>query len=72
MTYPAPGLDATQARQGDLARRVYKVLFVSLALVIIAFLVLFTAYYHRLEGHGGQTSAPLEAARSGALADPAA
>jgi hypothetical protein len=68
MTEHAPDLDATQARQGLLARRVYKVLLVSLALVVVAFLVLWVAYFRALSGHGGQTSAPPDTGRSSVAA----
>jgi hypothetical protein len=71
MTEHATELDATQARQAIMARRVYKILVVSLALVIIAFLGLWVGYNERLSGHGGQTSAPAEAARGGLTPGPA-
>jgi hypothetical protein len=70
MTEHAPELDATEARQGVLAHRVYKILVVSLALVVIAFAGLLVGFNERLSGHGGQSSAPSEAVRSTATPGP--
>ena len=63
MTQHAPHLDETQARQATPGRRVSRILVVSLALVIFAFIVLWVAYFERLSGHGGQSSAPHHVAR---------
>jgi putative copper export protein len=66
MTEHAPELDPTQVRQAVLERRVYKILLVSLAMVVIAFTALWVTYSAGHSGHGGQTSAPPEVARTGA------
>lgn len=63
MTQHAPDLNETQARQAAPGRRVYRILLVSLALVVIAFLVLWLVYFEKLSGHGGQTAAPHHVAR---------
>jgi hypothetical protein len=64
MTEHAPDLEATDARQARKGRRVFLVLAVSLALVVVALGAMVLSHARPLAGHGGQTTAPAQVARN--------
>lgn len=55
----APDLDATHARQGRRGMHAFIILVVSLALVIVAYVVIYALHVGSLSGtHGAQETAP--------------
>ncbi len=62
MTEHAPDLNATEARQGLRGRHVFVILITSIALVVIAFVVVFLANSGRLAGRHGSQEAPANVA----------
>ena len=56
MTDPSPHLSETTARQGQTGTGARWVLRISLALIVIAFAVIWAVYAGPLSGHGGQTT----------------
>jgi hypothetical protein len=64
MTDTRPQLDETPARQGQSGTGLRWVLRISLALIVIAFAVIWAIYAGPLSGHGGQTTTPAAATSS--------
>lgn len=64
MSDGAPRLTPTQARQAQKGMGVHRILLISLALVVIAFAVIWAIYAGRLSGQGGQATAPASAAQA--------
>jgi hypothetical protein len=56
MTDTRPQLEETPARQGQSGTGLRWVLRISLALIVIAFAVIWAIYAGPLSGHGGQTN----------------
>ena len=52
----APDLDATHARQGRRGMHAFIILVVSLALVVVAYVVIYAMHAQPLSGQGGQTA----------------
>ncbi len=57
MTDPGTVKETTSARQGQTGTGARWVLRISLALVVVAFAVIFVSFMHRGSGAGGQTAA---------------
>ena len=66
-----PDLNETQARQGRRGRHVLMILVISLALVIVAFAVIWLTHADDLAGTGGQQTAPPSAAAAFDAPEPA-
>lgn len=71
MSEQHPDLSETDARQGRRGRHVLMVLVISLALIVIAFTVIWLTHNDKLSGPGGQTIAPPSAAEAFNAPEPA-